>query len=53
MWSGRVKGRLVLSEKTVRNYASAMLVKLQVPDRATAVAKGPRRRARHQPTPTD
>jgi DNA-binding NarL/FixJ family response regulator len=31
--------RLALSEKTVRNHVSAILVKLQVPDRATAVAK--------------
>jgi DNA-binding NarL/FixJ family response regulator len=31
--------RLVLSEKTVRNHVAAILVKLQVPDRATAVAK--------------
>jgi DNA-binding NarL/FixJ family response regulator len=31
--------RLVLSEKTVRNHISAILVKLQVPDRAAAVAK--------------
>ena len=31
--------RLVLSEKTVRNHVSAILVKLQVPDRAAAVAK--------------
>jgi len=31
--------RLVLSEKTVRNHVSAILVKLQVPDRASAVAK--------------
>lgn len=39
MWSGRVKGRLVLSEKTVRNHAWAILVKLQVPNRASAVAR--------------
>ncbi|MFD7341264.1 response regulator [Streptomyces violascens] len=31
--------RLVLSDKTVRNYVSAILTKLQVRDRAAAVAK--------------
>ena len=31
--------RLVLSEKTVRNNVAAILTKLQVPDRAAAVAK--------------
>jgi DNA-binding NarL/FixJ family response regulator len=31
--------RLVLSEKTVRNHVSAIIVKLQVRDRAAAVAK--------------
>ena len=31
--------RLVLSEKTVCNHVSAILVKLQVPDRAAPVAK--------------
>jgi hypothetical protein len=36
---GPCQGRLVLSEKTVRNHAAAILVKLQVPDRASAVAK--------------
>ena len=29
----------MLSEKTVRNHVSAILVKLQIPDRASAVAK--------------
>jgi Bacterial regulatory proteins, luxR family len=32
-------GQPALSEKTVRNHVSAILVKLQVPDRASAVAK--------------
>lgn len=31
--------RLVLSEKTVRNHVSTVLLKLQVPDRASAVAR--------------
>jgi DNA-binding NarL/FixJ family response regulator len=31
--------RLVLSEKTVRNHVAAILLKLQAPDRAAAVAK--------------
>ncbi len=31
--------RLVLSEKTVRNHVSSILLKLQVPNRATAVAR--------------
>jgi DNA-binding NarL/FixJ family response regulator len=31
--------RLFLSDKTVRNHVSAILTKLQVPDRAGAVAK--------------
>jgi DNA-binding NarL/FixJ family response regulator len=32
--------RLALSEKTVRNHVAAILLKLEVSDRATAVAKG-------------
>jgi len=31
--------RLVLSERTVRNHVSTVLLKLQVPDRASAVAR--------------
>jgi DNA-binding NarL/FixJ family response regulator len=31
--------RLVLSDKTVRNHVAAILVKLQLPDRASALAK--------------
>jgi DNA-binding NarL/FixJ family response regulator len=31
--------RLVLSEKTVRNHVAAILLKLEVADRAAAVAK--------------
>jgi DNA-binding NarL/FixJ family response regulator len=34
-----IAGRLLLSEKTVRNNVSTILVKLQVPDRAAAVAR--------------
>ncbi|MFJ8937470.1 LuxR C-terminal-related transcriptional regulator [Streptomyces sp. NPDC102365] len=35
----QIAGRLVLSEKTVRNHVSAILFKLQVSDRAAAVAR--------------
>jgi DNA-binding NarL/FixJ family response regulator len=31
--------RLVLSEKTIRNHVAAILLKLEVSDRAPAVAK--------------
>jgi DNA-binding NarL/FixJ family response regulator len=34
-----VARRLVLSEKTVRNHVAAILLKLEVSDRAAAVAK--------------
>lgn len=34
-----VARRLVLSEKTVRNHVSAILTKLQYPDRATAIVR--------------
>lgn len=34
-----IAGRLYLSEKTVRNYVSSIFAKLQVNDRAAAVAK--------------
>ncbi|MGY1602425.1 response regulator [Geodermatophilus sp. SYSU D00815] len=37
--NGEIARRLVLSEKTVRNHVSAVLVKLQLPDRAAAVAR--------------
>jgi DNA-binding NarL/FixJ family response regulator len=35
----QIGARLTLSEKTVRNHVSAVLTKLQVPDRAAAVAR--------------
>ncbi|MDT9700988.1 LuxR C-terminal-related transcriptional regulator [Streptomyces sp. P17] len=37
--SHQIAGRLVLAEKTVRNHVSAILCKLQVADRAAAVAR--------------
>ena len=35
--TGRIAQRLALSDKTVRNHVSAVLTKLQVPDRSAAV----------------
>jgi DNA-binding NarL/FixJ family response regulator len=37
--TGRIAQRLALSDKTVRNHVSAVLTKLQVPDRSAAVAR--------------
>ena len=35
----KIARRLVLSKKTIRNHVPGILVTLQVPDRASAVAK--------------
>ena len=37
--TGRITQRLALSDKTVRNHVSAVVTKLQVPDRSAAVAR--------------
>ena len=37
--TSQVARRMMLSEKTVRNHVSAVLTKLQVPDRSAAVAR--------------
>jgi DNA-binding NarL/FixJ family response regulator len=38
----RIAGRLFLSDKTVRNHVSAILSKLEVPDRSEAIARARR-----------